>query len=41
MGQVASTGVGFHLRDQARFANARFPAEQGNLPLAAFHLLKK
>src|SRR5258708_2055124 len=34
-------GVGFHLRDQARFANARFPAEQGNLPPAAFRLLNE
>ena len=41
-GQKALTGgLGFHLRDQARFANARFPAEQGNLPPAAFRLLKK
>jgi hypothetical protein len=34
-------GGGFHLRDQARFANASFPTQQGNVPTAAFRLLKQ
>jgi len=41
-GQKAlSLGVGFHLRNQARFANACLTAKQGNLPAAAFRLVKK
>jgi len=39
--KALSLGVGFHLRNQARFANARFPAKQGDLPPATFRLLKK
>jgi len=33
--------VDFYLRYQARFANARFSAEQGNLPLTSFRLVNE
>jgi len=34
-------GGGFHLSDQARFANASLPADQGHVPAAAFRLLNQ
>ena len=34
-------GGGFHLRDQARFANARLTRHEGDLALSAPGLLKK
>jgi hypothetical protein len=39
--KALSLGGGENLRDQARFADASFPAEQGNVPAAAFRLLKQ
>lgn len=39
--EALPSGGDFHLRHQARFANARFPAKQGNLPSVAFRPLKK
>ena len=34
--EVVRAGIGFDLSHQARFADARFPRQQGDVPLAAF-----
>jgi len=39
--KAPSLGGGFHLRDQARFTDACFPAQQGNVPAVTFRLLKQ
>ena len=39
--KVVRGSIRFDLSYQARFANARFPGHQGNLPLAAFRSINE